>query len=60
MRPPSSSWARSTASRTPTSASRTATSGGLNWKGFALILRLHYKDHAQQAHKALETVAARP
>jgi len=31
--------------------------GELNWKGFALILRLHYKDHAQQARRALETLA---
>jgi hypothetical protein len=33
--------------------------GELNWKGFALILRLHYKDHAQQARRALETLASR-
>jgi DinB superfamily len=33
--------------------------GELNWKGFALILRLHYKDHAQQVRNALEAVAGR-
>ena len=27
--------------------------GDLNWKGYALILRLHYKDHARQIQKAL-------
>jgi hypothetical protein len=25
--------------------------GEINWKGYALILRLHYKDHAQQVRK---------
>ncbi len=25
--------------------------GEINWKGYALILRLHYKDHAQQIQK---------
>jgi len=33
--------------------------GELNWKGYALILRLHYKDHAQQARAALEALASR-
>ena len=28
--------------------------GELNWKEYALILRLHYKDHAGQARKTLE------
>lgn len=27
--------------------------GEINWKGYALILRLHYKDHAQQVQKTL-------
>lgn len=27
--------------------------GEINWKGYALILRLHYKDHAQQVRKTL-------
>jgi len=27
--------------------------GDINWKGYALILRLHYKDHAQQVRKTL-------
>ena len=30
--------------------------GELNWKEYALILRLHYKDHAGQARKTLEAV----
>jgi len=30
--------------------------GEINWKGYALILRLHYKDHAQQIAKTLEVV----
>jgi hypothetical protein len=30
--------------------------GELNWKEYALILRLHYKDHAGQAVKTLEAV----
>ena len=28
--------------------------GEINWKEYALILRLHYKDHAGQARKTLE------
>ncbi|MBI2493556.1 MAG: DinB family protein [Candidatus Rokubacteria bacterium] len=27
--------------------------GELNWKGYALVLRLHYKDHTQQVAKTL-------
>jgi hypothetical protein len=27
--------------------------GDINWKEYALILRLHYKDHAGQAGKTL-------
>jgi hypothetical protein len=30
--------------------------GELNWKEYALILRLHYKDHAGQARKTLEAL----
>ena len=30
--------------------------GEINWKEYALILRLHYKDHAGQAGKTLETL----
>lgn len=30
--------------------------GEINWKGYALILRLHYRDHAQQVLKTLEAV----
>src|SRR5262245_39743717 len=33
--------------------------GELNWKGYALILRLHDKDHAQQARATLEALASR-
>ena len=29
--------------------------GEINWKGYALILRLHYKDHAQQVRKTLSS-----
>ncbi|MBI4636380.1 MAG: DinB family protein [Candidatus Rokubacteria bacterium] len=32
--------------------------GEINWKGYALILRLHYKDHAQQVRKTLEALAS--
>ena len=32
--------------------------GELNWKEYALILRLHYKDHAGQALKTLEALGA--
>ena len=32
--------------------------GELNWKEYALILRLHYKDHAGQAVKTLEALGA--
>ncbi len=32
--------------------------GELNWKEYALILRLHYKDHAGQARKTLEALGA--
>ncbi len=31
--------------------------GEINWKGYALILRLHYKDHAQQVTKTLAAVS---
>lgn len=30
--------------------------GDLNWKGYALILRLHYKDHARQVQKTLDAL----
>ncbi|MBI2159937.1 MAG: DinB family protein [Candidatus Rokubacteria bacterium] len=30
--------------------------GEINWKGYALILRLHYKDHAQQVSKTRAAV----
>ncbi len=30
--------------------------GEINWKGYALILRLHYRDHAQQVTKTLAAV----
>ena len=30
--------------------------GELNWKEYALILRLHYKDHAGQVRKTLEAL----
>ena len=30
--------------------------GEINWKGYALILRLHYKDHAQQVTKTVAAV----
>lgn len=30
--------------------------GDVNWKEYALILRLHYKDHAGQARKTLEAL----
>ncbi len=33
--------------------------GEINWKGYALILRLHYKDHAQQVMRTLEAVGGR-
>lgn len=33
--------------------------GEINWKGYALILRLHYKDHADQIKRALAGVANR-
>ena len=33
-------------------------SGEINWKGYALILRLHYKDHAQQVTKTLAAVSS--
>ena len=32
--------------------------GDVNWKEYALILRLHYKDHAGQARKTQETLGA--
>lgn len=32
--------------------------GDINWKEYALILRLHYKDHAGQARKTLEALQA--
>ena len=32
--------------------------GDVNWKEYALILRLHYKDHAGQARKTLEALRA--
>ena len=32
--------------------------GELNWKEYALILRLHYKDHAGQVLKTLEALGA--
>lgn len=32
--------------------------GEINWKGYALILRLHYKDHAAQALKTLEALGS--
>lgn len=32
--------------------------GEINWKGYALILRLHYKDHAGQARKTLEALGS--
>ncbi len=32
--------------------------GEINWKGYALILRLHYKDHAQQVTKTLAAVGS--
>jgi len=33
--------------------------GETNWKGYALILRLHYRDHAEQVRKTLAAVARR-
>ena len=30
--------------------------GQINWKGYALILRLHYRDHAQQVARTLAAV----
>ncbi|HEV8676893.1 MAG TPA: DinB family protein [Methylomirabilota bacterium] len=30
--------------------------GEINWKGYALILRLHYRDHAQQVRTTLAAV----
>src|SRR3990170_7514046 len=30
--------------------------GDINWKEYALILRLHYRDHASQARKTLEAL----
>lgn len=30
--------------------------GELNWKEYALVLRLHYKDHASQARRTVEAV----
>ncbi len=33
--------------------------GEVNWKAYALILRLHYRDHAQQVEKTLEAIAGR-
>jgi hypothetical protein len=33
--------------------------GEINWKGYALILRLHYRDHAQQVEKTLDAIAGR-
>ncbi|MEK7385925.1 MAG: hypothetical protein AABZ83_05745 [candidate division NC10 bacterium] len=32
--------------------------GDINWKGYALILRLHYKDHAQQVRKTVAAVSS--
>lgn len=32
--------------------------GAINWKGYALILRLHYKDHAEQVRKTLAAVGS--
>lgn len=32
--------------------------GDVSWKEYALILRLHYKDHAGQARKTLEALQA--
>ena len=34
--------------------------GEINWKGYALILRLHYKDHAQQVQKTLDGPVGSP
>lgn len=34
--------------------------GEINWKEHALILRLHYKDHAGQARKTLEALGEMP
>jgi DinB superfamily len=31
--------------------------GEITWKGYALILRLHYRDHAEQVRKTLAAVA---
>lgn len=33
--------------------------GDVNWKEYALILRLHYKDHADQVRKTLAAVGGR-
>jgi hypothetical protein len=30
--------------------------GEINWKGYALILRLHYRDHTEQVRKTLAAV----
>lgn len=34
--------------------------GEIGWKGYALILRVHYKDHAQQVEKTLAGAESRP
>ena len=33
--------------------------GEINWKGYALVLRLHYKDHTQQVTRTSAVVVAR-
>src|SRR5207237_7648783 len=45
----------------PNTEARVAESyfGETNWKGYALILRLHYRDHAEQVRKTLAAVARR-
>jgi hypothetical protein len=32
--------------------------GEINWKGYALVLRLHYKDHTEQVRRTVSAVAA--
>jgi hypothetical protein len=37
---------------------RDDTFGDLNWKGYALILRLHYRDHAEQVRRTVAALAS--
>jgi hypothetical protein len=34
--------------------------GEINWKGYALVLRLHYKDHAEQVRRTAAALARGP